>query len=103
MAGYRLTPRARDEVRAVLEYVDQHFGVLVAERVFEQLVSTFERFAESPGIGHHREDLTRDDQIRFWSVGPSLIAYRARTVSTVEILIVERGERDWEQVLRQGE
>jgi len=100
--GYQLTPRARDGVREALEYVEQRFGALVAERVLGQLVSAFESIAETPGIGHRREEITMDDQIRFWSVGPSLIAYRVRTGRPLEILFVERGERDWDLILGQG-
>jgi len=103
VAGYRLTPCARNGLRRVLEYVDLRFGVLVAERVLEQLVSAFECIAETPGIGHRREDLTLDDRIRFWPVGPSLIAYRIRAAEPVEILFVERGERDWRQVLQESD
>jgi hypothetical protein len=36
----------------------------------------FELLAALPDPGHRREDLTQDDEIRFWTVGPTLIAYR---------------------------
>ena len=103
MADYLLTPTARDGLRRILEHVDRRFGVLIAERVLDQLVSAFECIGETPGIGHPRPDLTEDDQVRFWPVGPSLIAYRVRPGSPVEILFVERGERDWQRVLEQSE
>ncbi len=103
MADYRLTPAARDGLRRILEHVDRSFGVLVAERVLDQLVSAFECIGQTPGIGHRRPDLTEDDQVRFWTVGPSLLAYRVMPGYPVEILFVERGERDWVRVLEQGE
>ena len=103
MADYHLTPVARDGLRRVLAHVDQRFGVLVAERVLDRLVSAFERIGQTPGIGHRRPDLTANDQVRFWPVGPSLLAYRVRPGCPVEILFVERGERDWERVLEQDE
>jgi plasmid stabilization system protein ParE len=46
-----------------------------------------------------RADLTKDPRIRFWAVGPSLIAYRS-VADAVEILFVERGDRDWRRLLR---
>ena len=100
-SAYRLTPRAREGLRDILECVHASFGDAVAERVLDQLEEAFVMLAESPGAGHRREDITSDDRIRFWSVGPTLIAYRPTQDSNVEILIVERGERDWEARMEQ--
>lgn len=75
-------------------------GVRVAERVLDGLEAAFELLATNPGTGHRREDLTADEHVRFWSVGPSLIAYR-RANDVIEILFVERGERDWERLLEE--
>jgi len=58
----------------------------------------FERLTRRPRIGRTRRDLTGDRRIRFWAVGPSLIAYRL-VDDEVEVLLVERGERDWEKLL----
>lgn len=98
MAGYRLTPRARTGLRNILEYVEGRFGVRVAERVLDKLEAAFEQLAESPGIGHVREDITNNEQVLFWSEKASLIAYRL-VENDVEVLFVERGERDWEKLL----
>lgn len=98
MADYRLTPQARTGLRNILEYVERRFGVRVAERVLDKLVAAFEQIAESPGSGHVREDITTNEQVRFWTVKPSLIAYR-EVESGVEVLFVERGGRDWEKLL----
>jgi plasmid stabilization system protein ParE len=98
VARYEFTRRARIGFRNILEYVEARFGPRVAGRVLDELVAAFELLVESPGIGHQRDDLTKDERIRFWSVGPTLIAYRA-TADSIEILFVERGERDWEQLL----
>ena len=99
MGSYRLTPKARDGLREILEYVEAHFGTTTAEEVLERLLSAFELLAANPGAGHRRDDLTDDMRIRFWSVGPTLIAYRDGSRDSVEVLIVERGERDWERLL----
>jgi len=97
--AYRLTPRAAEGFRRIVYYVDEHFGAAVAERVVDELARAFEKLAANPGIGHRREDLTRDEEVRFCTVGPTLIAYRERT-KWIEVLFVERGELDWENLLR---
>ncbi len=94
MTPYWLTPRARRGFKEILEYVERGFGPRVAEDVLDRLVSAFERVARNPGMGHVREEITNDRAVRFWSVGPTLIAYRA-VGGRVEILFIERGERDW--------
>jgi len=98
VSGYKLTPQARIGFRNILEYVEDRFGVRVAERILDKLEAAFELLAESPGIGHVREGITSNEKVRFWSVGPTLIAYRLMD-GLVEILFVERGERDWERLL----
>jgi plasmid stabilization system protein ParE len=95
---YRLTPRAREGFHRIAFYVEENFGSTVAERVVNDLAHAFELLAKSPDVGHRREDLTRDDRVLFWSVGPTLIAYRS-SPQGVEIIFVERGELDWERML----
>lgn len=101
MSGYRLTPRARQGLTDILEYVEREFGTETAEAALDRLVAAFERIAREPGIGHAREDITDDRTVRFWSVAPTVIAYRA-SGDLVEILIVERGERDWPRLFRKS-
>jgi plasmid stabilization system protein ParE len=85
-------------LRRICQYVDSRFGSEVAGRVERDLEGAFEQLATYPDIGHHRDDLTADQSVRFWVVGPTLIAYRSR-LERVEILFVERGDIDWERVL----
>jgi toxin ParE1/3/4 len=94
VSRYKLTPKARAGLADILEYAAYDFGPRVAEDVLDRHVAAFERLADSPGIGHVRPDITSEPNVRFWSVGPSLIAYR-RSEDTIEILFVERGQRDW--------
>ena len=97
-SSYRLTPKARDGFRRIVSYVEERFGLEVADRVIGQLERSFEQLAANPGIGHRREDLTQDGRVLFWSVGPTLMAYRLHP-DWVEILFVERGDLDWERML----
>ena len=99
-AAYRLTPYAAEGFRRIVFYVDEHFGSAVAERVVEELERAFEQLAAHPDIGHRREELTSDDLVRFWSVGPTLIAYRLK-LGALEVLFVERGALNWEALLRE--
>ncbi|MBI4614143.1 MAG: type II toxin-antitoxin system RelE/ParE family toxin [Planctomycetes bacterium] len=101
MTRYRLTPGARLGFRNILEYVEREFGLRVAEDVLNRLASAFEGIAGNPSIGHVRPDITIDVTVRFWSVGPTLIAYRL-VADGVEILFVERGECDWERLFRES-
>jgi len=70
--------------------------------VLDLLKAAFRDIAANPGIGRERADITSDARIRFWSVPPSLIAYRVANMgeeAVVEVLFVERGEREWGAVL----
>lgn len=96
--AYRLTPRAREGFHRIVFYVEENFGLEVADRVVADLEKAFELLAANPDVGHHREDLTRDEYVLFWSVGPTLIAYRVKP-EWLEVLFVERGELDWEALL----
>lgn len=100
MTGYRLTPRARDGIARIAAYVERNFGVHVADRVLVDFTTAFDQLAANAGIGHRREDLTDDDRVRFWSVGPTLIAYRDAS-DWIEVLFVEPAARDWEQLIRE--
>ncbi len=47
-------------------------------------------------LGHIRDDITSDESIRFWPVGPSLLAYQL-TVDGIAVLFIERADRDWKE------
>ena len=82
----------------IIAQVDRQFGSRVAERVLDRIETALLRLAEHPGLGRSREDLTTDARLRFWNVGPTLIAYR-QGATAVEIILIERGERDWARLL----
>jgi plasmid stabilization system protein ParE len=99
LAGIEYMPEAREGLRRIHEHVADRFGERIADQVFDRFAAAFESLAEHPEMGHRRPDITRDDRLRFWSVGPSLVAYRIASDDTLEILFIERGGRDWENVL----
>jgi plasmid stabilization system protein ParE len=95
---YKLTPRAELGLSNIVLGVEERFGPQVADRVLEELLVAFKRLTEHPDSGHLREDLTDSAGIRFLAGGPSLIAYRVRDAA-LQILFVERAERDWRWML----
>lgn len=99
MVGYVLTPRARDGLLGILREVERDFGAAHALRVLDRIVGGIVLLTQHPAAGHIRADLHRDPRVRFWTVTPSLIAYRVAADGTVEILMIERAERDWPQLL----
>ena len=57
------------------------------------------RLAETPGLGHVREDLAAiDPALRFWPVYSYLIVYRAET-APLEVVRVLHGARDVRRIL----
>jgi plasmid stabilization system protein ParE len=83
----RLTPNAARGYAGIAAYVGEQFGSVVAEHVLERIHEALARLGENPGLGHTREDLTRRREVLFWSVAPTLIAYRRRG-DGVEVLFI---------------
>jgi plasmid stabilization system protein ParE len=92
MNGYELTPHARDGLDQIIGSVAQAFGVRTAEKALDRLQEALDLLAENPSLGHIREDLTGREDVRLWSVPPTLLAYRLGDWG-VEIVLVERGAR----------
>lgn len=53
---------------------------------------------ETPTSGTVEKTSHVTKRVLFWSVGPTLIAYRSNP-EWVEVLFVERGDIDWERML----
>lgn len=96
-ARYALTRLAESDLDQTWDYVAEHFGVDVADRVLDSFHDAFKLLGQNPDIGHSREDLAPHPYL-FWPVGPSLIAYRP-DVRPVQIVRVVRGEREWTGLL----
>ena len=62
--GFTLSKPAIQDLEVILEYVLETGGPDAADRVASGLQMAFRKLAETPGIGHRREDLTTDD-VRF--------------------------------------
>jgi toxin ParE1/3/4 len=91
MNGFTLTPEAQDDLIALQDYIALD-NPATAARVLDECFESFAKLAESPFIGHKREDLTRRD-VRFWSLYSYMIVYDANT-KPVSIVRVLSGFRD---------
>jgi len=94
---YRLTPNAQENVDAICAFIADD-SVAAALRVWDSLQQAFEQLAETPEVGHKREDLT-DRPVKFWSVFSYLIVYDPTSVP-LNIIAVLHGARDVEHLLK---
>ena len=98
---YQLTPLAEQDVREIVFYIAESFGLARAERARGELVKTFRLLAERPEIGRHRLELW-PEPYRFWPLGPALVAYRS-DVDPIQIVRVVRASRDWQDLRGEDE
>jgi plasmid stabilization system protein ParE len=75
---YWLTPNAQENVDAICAFIADD-SVNAALRVWGSLEQAFEQLAETPEVGHRREDLT-NRPVKFWSVFSYLIVYDPTSV-----------------------
>ena len=91
MSSYALGADVELDLEQIWDYIAED-DIDAADRWIERLFAAFESLAQTPGLGHKREDLT-DLPILFWPVGAYLILYRARQ-HQIEIVAVTQGARD---------
>ena len=80
-ARFVLTPPARDDLTEISAYIRQD-SVQAAHKVRAELRQAMRRLAQTPLMGHLREDLT-DEPVRFWSVYSYVIVYDPETQPVV--------------------
>ena len=98
---YQLTLLAEQDVREIVFYIAENFGLARAEQVRGDFLETFRLLAERPEIGRHRPELW-PEPYRFWPLGPALVAYRS-DVEPIQIVRVVRASRDWQGLRREDE
>ena len=91
MSRYVLGAGADLDLDEIWEYIAAD-DVEAADRWIGKLFEAFEALAQTPGMGHRREDLTAYP-VLFWPVGAYLIIYRADR-QPIEIVAVTQGSRD---------
>ena len=87
-----LSAPACDDLDEILTYVLEQSGPQRAQHVANRLQRAFCKLADSPGLGHRREELT-SAPVLFWSVWSYLVIYKPDT-SPLEIVRVLHGARD---------
>ena len=98
MNQYVLNVDAEQDLNEIWEYIADD-SIDAADRWIAKLFDAFESLAQSPGIGHKREDLTALP-VLFWPVGAYLVLYRVRA-GWIEIVAVTQGSRDIPSFLSQ--
>jgi plasmid stabilization system protein ParE len=88
---YILSEDANRDLDGIWDYIAED-NIDAADQWIEKLFAAFEAIANTPGIGHKREDLT-SYPVLFWPVGAYLIIYRASS-RLIEIVAVTQGSRD---------
>ena len=98
MSNYVLGVAADLDLDQIWEYIAED-SIEAADRWIDKLFDAFQTLAQSPGMGHRREDLT-EFPILFWPVGAYLILYRVQE-HFIEIVAVTQGARDIPSFLSQ--
>ena len=91
MNRYVLSVAAELDLDEIWEYIAQD-NLDAADRWIGKLFDAFQLLAQTPTIGHKREDLT-PLPVLFWPVGAYLILYRVQS-EWIEIVAVTQGARD---------
>jgi len=91
MSRYVLSVAAELDLDSIWDYIAQD-NLEGADRWIGRLFDGFEMLAQTPGLGHKREDLT-SLPILFWTVGAYAILYRTRD-ECVDIVAITHGARD---------
>jgi len=99
MKQYVLADEARKDLFGIWNYLVEHAGLPAADRVITDLHDAMRKLAETPLIGHRREDLT-DQPIRFWSVHSYLVIYDPDS-QPLGVARVLHASRDVESILEE--
>jgi antitoxin ParD1/3/4/toxin ParE1/3/4 len=92
---YHLTGPATRDIDEILDYIAAQ-SVQTAVIVSQRFDKAFQRIAETPGIGHRRDEL-KDQNLRVVSVSGYVVIYDP-TLSPLHILRVVRGGRDMARI-----
>lgn len=97
-----LTDDAKLDMLAIEESSEQRFGFEQAYRTIEAIEDAVQTLGENPKLGHRRDDLTPNQDIRYWTVlRRFVILYRPTT--PILILRIVDGARDIPAILRETE
>jgi toxin ParE1/3/4 len=92
---FELARRAVRDIQDIWEFVSED-SFTAADRLLEEFYRTFGQRAETPGMGHKREDLTHRN-VLFWALHSYLIVYR--TSQPLRVVRVIHAKRDVKKLL----
>ncbi|HMO24793.1 MAG TPA: type II toxin-antitoxin system RelE/ParE family toxin [Tepidisphaeraceae bacterium] len=88
---FLLTRQAERDLVEIIEYLTAE-SIDAAIRVRDAFDATFSKLAQSPGIGHYREELL-DQRHRFFAVYSYLVVYRWQP-RPIQVIAIIHGARD---------
>ncbi|WP_049630152.1 type II toxin-antitoxin system RelE/ParE family toxin [Cellvibrio sp. pealriver] len=91
MTNYRVTPRAKDDLKSIGRYTEQKWGKLQRNKYLKQLEQRFEWLAENPLLGKSRLELCNG--IYSFPQAEHVVFYRCNA-GMVEIIGVLHQEMD---------
>lgn len=94
---YKLSEHAVEDLRDIWSYVASEASMDMADEVLDRIQSTLQEAADSPGIGHQRDDIG-GNHLRFLNVYSYVIAYEADS-DPLTIYRIIHGARDLESLL----
>jgi plasmid stabilization system protein ParE len=98
---YLLAPQAARDLVGIWRHISKEAGRDLANRVESVIRSKIVLLAETPGMGHKREDLTAAS-VLFFPVYSYLIVYRPGT-APLEVASILHGSRDVQSLLAERE
>ena len=98
-ARFIFSPEAESDLDDIKEFASREGGPSVALHVIRSLLKAVRLLAQSPALGHGREDLTQLS-VKFWPVFSYLIVYDPIR-RPIEILGVLHGSSDLRRILRE--
>jgi toxin ParE1/3/4 len=90
--GFRLTPRADEDVRQIHRRGRREFGRRQADEYSEGLYRVFVRLAQYPELGRLYDDIR--PPIRLWWHRPHHVIYRLDGENVVIVRVIH-ASRDW--------
>jgi len=101
--SYRLSDAADRDLLAIAVASEERFGINQATGTINTIEQQMEWLGENPGLGHRRDDLTPDRDIRYWTVLRRFVILYRPAPTPIRIVRIVDGARDIPAILRDTE
>lgn len=92
MADFEVSGPARRDLREIHDWIAQD-DPAAADRVLADIRDAIVRLAETPGLGHVRDDLA-DESLRVWTVHRYVVIYQPERTPILVVRVLS-GYRDF--------